>query len=206
METKTCKGPCGLEKALTEFYDTVWGGKFATCKVCCKQATKQKRHDKTRAAIWSQYYRNTHLRGNYHIEPEQYQFQAEKQGNVCALCGKPDPNGKRLAVDHDPRCCPARARSCGKCIRGLLCSSCNPGLGFFAHDPELLQKAIQYLAQRCIVFPVLPKKKRALRTKKPENTCIVPGCGRSSPYRLYCQKHYFRIRRTGSVELKSEVA
>src|SRR4029077_2130187 len=36
--------------------------------------------------------------------------------------------GALLAVDHDHNCCPG-AHSCGKCIRGILCGTCNSALG-----------------------------------------------------------------------------
>lgn len=65
----------------------------------------------------------------------------EAQGGVCAICR----GGRPLHVDHDHACCPRSLRSCGKCVRGLLCSSCNNGLGRFADDPEVLLRAVEYL-------------------------------------------------------------
>ncbi|MGH9460378.1 MAG: endonuclease domain-containing protein [Vicinamibacteria bacterium] len=65
-----------------------------------------------------------YLRSRFKITAAQYQALLEAQGG-CALCGK-DKNAqaRRLHIDHDHGCCP-RKRSCGKCIRGLLCNSCN---------------------------------------------------------------------------------
>lgn len=65
----------------------------------------------------------------------------QEQGGVCAICKKPETamfKGKpfTLAVDHD--------HSTNK-LRGLLCMSCNRGLGLFKDDSELLLAASQYL-------------------------------------------------------------
>lgn len=47
-------------------------------------------------------------------------------------------------IDHDHDCCPGK-QSCGKCVRGLLCTRCNTGIGRFKDDTTILQKAIEYL-------------------------------------------------------------
>lgn len=56
------------------------------------------------------------------------------QRYACAMCLKPF-EGERPQVDHDHSCCPRRdkkpTRTCGKCIRGLLCFRCNTALGYY---------------------------------------------------------------------------
>lgn len=47
-------------------------------------------------------------------------------------------------VDHDHRCCPGRY-SCGSCIRGILCHSCNSTLGAAQDDPNILRSTLLYL-------------------------------------------------------------
>lgn len=57
------------------------------------------------------------------------------QGGVCALCQHATGATKRLAIDHDHRCCPTTPLTCGgRCIRGLACGPCNQTLGWQARD------------------------------------------------------------------------
>ena len=70
----------------------------------------------------------------------------DMQNGRCAICGASEPGGKGTwHIDHDHACCPG-ARSCGKCVRGLLCGSCNLALGLMCDDIGRLQAAIVYLA------------------------------------------------------------
>ena len=62
------------------------------------------------------------LQYRYKLSVEDYDRMFEEQGGRCDICNKP-PNGKPLAVDHDHACC--EGRSCGECVRGLLCNGCN---------------------------------------------------------------------------------
>ena len=52
--------------------------------------------------------------------------------NLCCICGEK----QELVIDHDHRT--------GK-VRGLLCGSCNKGLGFFKDNKKYLNSAIKYL-------------------------------------------------------------
>lgn len=42
-------------------------------------------------------------------------------------------SNEAIRVDHDHKCCPGR-KSCGRCIRGLLCDSCNLDLGIIENE------------------------------------------------------------------------
>lgn len=84
------------------------------------------------------------LKEKYKITVERYDQMLESQGGVCAICGLP-PTRKLLGVDHDHKCCPAVGRSCGACVRGLLCENCNQGLGRFGDDLQRLENAMNYL-------------------------------------------------------------
>lgn len=59
----------------------------------------------------------------------------------CQICGC-DP--AKPFIDHDHACCPGD-RSCGDCVRGVLCQGCNLGLGAFKDDPSKLEAAKKYL-------------------------------------------------------------
>jgi hypothetical protein len=79
------------------------------------------------------------LKKRYGITPVEYYAMLDTQNGCCAICGTFMPGGRgRWHVDH-----------CSKTgeVRALLCSSCNPGLGFFKHNIDLLQRAIDYLKQ-----------------------------------------------------------
>jgi hypothetical protein len=60
----------------------------------------------------------------YKMTPSEYASMLERQGGVCAVCCAP-PGDRRLSVDHDHACCPEPERSCGVCVRGILCQKCN---------------------------------------------------------------------------------
>ena len=78
----------------------------------------------------------------YNLSYEKYCELVKLQDGKCAICNcLPSRN---LDVDHDHSCCPTK-KSCGKCIRGLLCSSCNTALGLLKDDLVLFEKAMSYL-------------------------------------------------------------
>lgn len=90
------------------------------------------------------------LKWQFGITPADYLRMLDEQGGVCAICHRPQEEC-RLAVDHDHRCC-AGERSCGKCVRGLLCRTCNLALGCVRDDPAILGSAIDYLTSATVAI------------------------------------------------------
>ena len=79
------------------------------------------------------------------ISADEYDALLEEQGGRCAICRR-EPGVASLAVYHDHACCPGKGKSCGKCIRGLLCEDCNRGIGMLNDDVQILGAAIRYLS------------------------------------------------------------
>jgi hypothetical protein len=72
----------------------------------------------------------------------------ETQSNKCAICLTEFGEGKkRPGVDHDHACCDTKAKSCGQCVRGLLCGNCNSLLGFVNDDIRILKNAVEYISK-----------------------------------------------------------
>lgn len=87
-----------------------------------------------------------HIRYSYSLTPDQYNTLLERQGGRCPICRTDTPGGKGTwHIDHDHACCPKKGRSCGKCVRNLLCNSCNTGLGLFGDNVKFLLSAAKYL-------------------------------------------------------------
>jgi hypothetical protein len=87
----------------------------------------------------------------YGLTIKQFDDMMDQQNGVCAICGRPPATDgwrtvTRLHVDHD--------HVTGR-VRGLLCDTCNRGLGYFHDDLVKLELAKQYL----------------IRTSKPEIKC-----------------------------------
>jgi hypothetical protein len=135
---------CGIVKPLTEFHRnrTSADGHVTRCKSCVLAKQKgwyesNKAQILARAKARYEYTdedreagRNRYLFRTYGMTSDDYDSLLASQGGVCARCGTDDPRDKhnRFHVDHDHACC-AGEKSCGKCVRGLLCSFCNTQLG-----------------------------------------------------------------------------
>lgn len=82
--------------------------------------------------------RNHHLRRKFGITLEEAEKLLAAQDGVCAICKEPiaDSRGYSPHVDHD--------HTTGR-VRGILCMTCNLGIGVFKDDPARLIAAAQYL-------------------------------------------------------------
>lgn len=80
------------------------------------------------------------LRKKYKLSLADYNTRLVKQGGHCATC----PAVDRLHVDHDHSCCPGE-KSCGQCVRDILCHRCNSTLGFVDDSLELLSNLVTYI-------------------------------------------------------------
>jgi Recombination endonuclease VII len=85
------------------------------------------------------------LKKYFGMSREEYDTLLASQGGVCAICKQPEPRGIRLCIDHDHACCPSENSSCGKCVRGLLCVSCNRALGYLHDNIGNAENLISYL-------------------------------------------------------------
>lgn len=79
----------------------------------------------------------------YGMSLSDYQALLAAQDHKCLICGVVhiDETGGRLVIDHDHQ-----KDVTG--VRGLLCNTCNLGLGLFKDSPDLLKAAAVYLEQR----------------------------------------------------------
>lgn len=66
--------------------------------------------------------------------------------NGCDVCGATE----RLHIDHDHACCPTgrSPRSCGRCVRGVLCHHCNTAMGLLGESEERVTALLHHLQSR----------------------------------------------------------
>lgn len=80
--------------------------------------------------------KSSYIKTKYGITWSEFEEMYESQKGLCAICKKEEKN-RMLSLDHS---------HVTKKVRGLLCGSCNRGLGLFKDDPKLLQAAKEYVS------------------------------------------------------------
>ena len=130
---KVC-AKCGEKKERSEYHkdSARVDGITSYCKECKLKTNKVWRDNNPEELLQSQ--RRTRRKRVYGVSPEEYDRMLLEQNNQCAICFI--PIGYESAVDHD---------HLTEKVRGLLCKSCNLGLGFFKDNIIFLSNAISYL-------------------------------------------------------------
>jgi len=139
----TCKESKSEEHFSWKVKDKV---RSSICKECHKEyrkahylANRQKYIDKARS--WEAGQGGT-LALRYKLTSEQLDALFAKHDGNCWIC----QSRPATDVDHDHACCPGQY-SCGKCVRGVLCRSCNRAIGMLQDNPEVLDRALHYVLE-----------------------------------------------------------
>ena len=163
QDAKLCN-KCGLLKPIEDFYKAsgTKDGRRGECIPCAQvirrrwyeankvksiEAAKrwQERNPEKHAAYQAEYrnrperkraMRDLYYRRTFGITADDVDALIEKQGGVCAICGR---TPTRLASWHVDHCHETGV------VRGMLCIDCNQGIGKFHEDPARLRAAADYL-------------------------------------------------------------
>lgn len=114
-----------VARALTRKWQIENPEKKKECEKTYVKNNPQKRADQDR---------HQKLKNKYGLTLDQYRTGCQLQENKCSICRKECDS---LCVDHNHET---------DVVRGLLCSTCNLMLGYAHDDPEILRRAIDYLA------------------------------------------------------------
>ena len=135
MENKVCYS-CKETKHVSEFYRS---NKIYYQKEC-KECNRKRKHKWHQTEQGKRSSANTKLKNRFGITIDEYDKLVDYVDGKCQICGAIcSINNHRLCIDH--------SHETGK-IRGILCKSCNSGLGNFRDDPILLINAVKYIQTR----------------------------------------------------------
>jgi hypothetical protein len=138
MEEKKICSKCSKEKKMSEFYKDKQksSGYRPDCKSCNKINCSGWAHKNPTQRKFNV------LKFSTGVTKDQYLKLLLLQNNECAICKKSiEDNNRNLSVDHDHKTYE---------VRGLLCTKCNFGLGYFNDNKQLLKFAIYYLDNNLI--------------------------------------------------------
>lgn len=153
VTSKICT-QCKQEKPLNDFFRRRVNGREtyrSNCKECSTTAARQWMQDhpemvRHRGKQRSAKYHRNHLSIGYwarmglNFTEEDFFAMWDAQVHKCALCGE-KPSlflKKRFPLDHD--------HETGK-VRAIICHRCNLIVGLVEHEPDLVEKALRYIAK-----------------------------------------------------------
>ena len=128
---------CKEEKCLEDFVkrNNRKSGSQPYCKKC--------HNFKIRTTYSSIVMKNYDLKRMYGIDLNDYEEMLKEQNYCCKICKK---NINTLNKGHKKALCVDHCHKTKK-VRGLLCDSCNRGIGLLKEDLNILEEAIKYLSQ-----------------------------------------------------------
>jgi len=143
MKMKICS-KCKVEKELSNFYERkdAQGGYRSICKPCHNSDGLKRYRKNGGSEARKKITYKWNIKNLYNLETEDFNNMYEEQGGKCLICDTELRNvfkeieGSKTVVDH----CHDTEQ-----VRGLLCGTCNSGIGLLKDDIELLKKAIKYL-------------------------------------------------------------
>jgi hypothetical protein len=129
---------CGESKAI--YYNQLASGRSKSCGCLQRRQGKESPNWKHGRSQTKEYDLELHMKRSYGLGFKEYEEMLFNQKGVCSICNGKPPNHhkKRLNIDH--------CHTTGK-VRGLLCDACNRAIGLLKDSPDLLNKAILYLAR-----------------------------------------------------------
>jgi len=119
-------------------YSTHIQNKEKPCNECKIASNKYRREKRNRDNLLLGYDPRRFKKHN--LKKEDYDLMLKKYNDKCWICKESDAKH----IDHDHKCC-IGDYSCGKCIRGLLCSNCNTAIGLLKDDEIKIKQALKYI-------------------------------------------------------------
>jgi hypothetical protein len=113
------------------------GYKILRCASCAVKSRIKRKENETKEEYYMSWFRHK----EYGLEYGEFENWFMVQHGKCAICKQnlvlnTKTRKNRACLDHDHKT--------GK-IRGILCHTCNIGLGMFQDDPALLKKAAEWV-------------------------------------------------------------
>lgn len=97
-------------------------------------------------------WRANHRLARYGLTKEAFDLLLESQQRACGMCRSPFEEGCLIFIDRDHACCPDEKKSCGTCIRGLLCLRCNTGLGYIERMGDMARTYLDRISALPVVW------------------------------------------------------